>query len=87
MLFMLRAKNSADLEGAIASNYPNDHIQVHPGTWLISTEEGQTARAVWERLVGQDTKPTGIVVSFVGYYGRESSDIWEWIAAKRNAQK
>ena len=80
MLFLVVAKNPADLENAVATTFPNEHIQVYPGVWIISTDDSQTSKEIWERLVGTRS-PTGLIVSFVGYFGRESSNIWEWIAA------
>ena len=85
MLFLLVGKNPADFETKIAIKFPGDYIQVHPGAWIISAEGSLTSKDVWDRIVGTET-PTGIIVAFTGYYGRESSNIWEWVAAKRNGQ-
>lgn len=85
MMFMLVAKNPNDFKAAVVANFPQDHIQVEPNAWLINTPEGQTSKEIWDRLVGEKM-PTGMVVAFIGYYGREPSNVWEWIAAKRNAQ-
>lgn len=86
MLFLLVAERPADFTTSLVAHFPNEHIEVQPGTWIISTPDSSTSQEVWDRLVGKGA-PSGIIVSFVGYYGRKNSQIWEWIAAKRNVQK
>ena len=86
MLFLLATTNEAVVDAAVRTTFPDDHIKIGPGQWVLSTNESLTAQDTWNRLVGTTT-PSGIIVSFVGYYGRADSRVWEWIAAKRNAQK
>ena len=85
MLFLLIVENEAEFEDAIRAAFPEDHIKIGYGQWFLSTNDSSTARDVWNRLEGTGT-PSGVIVSFVGYYGRANSSVWEWIAAKRNAQ-
>ena len=86
MLFLLTVKNEADFEGSIQSSFPNEYIEIGRGQWILSTDDNITAQDAWNRIVGTST-PRGIIVSFIGYYGRANSRVWEWIAAKRNTQK
>ena len=85
MLFLLIVQNEAEFNDAIRDTFPNDHMKIGHGQWLLSTDNSFTAQDVWNRIVSTST-PSGIVVSFIGYYGRANSSVWEWIAAKRNAQ-
>ena len=86
MLFLLAAKNEADFDSAVQSAFPDAHIKIGPGQWVLATDDSLTAQDAWNRIVGTTT-PSGIIVSFIGYYGRANSSVWEWIAAKRNAQQ
>ena len=85
MLFLLTVEDEAEFHAAILSVFPNDHIKIGQGQWFLSTDDRSTSQDVWKRIVGTKT-PSGIIVSFSGYYGRANSSVWEWIAAKRNAQ-
>jgi hypothetical protein len=86
MLFLLVAKDEHDFDAAVATHYPEDHFKFGPGQWVISTADTPTSKDVWDRLAGTSSS-TGILVAFSGYYGRQSNALWEWIAAKRIAQK
>ena len=86
MLFLLAAESEADFANAVAATFPDNNIRIGPGQWVLSTNDSRTSQDVWISLVGTNT-PTGIIVSFTGYYGLASSNVWEWIAAKRSAQK
>ena len=85
MLFLLTVEDEAEFDDAIRSLFPNDHIEIRQGQWFLSTDDRSTSQDVWNRIVGTKT-PSGIIVSFSGYYGRANSSVWEWIASKRNAQ-
>ena len=85
MLFLLIVENEAAFDDAIRSIFPEDHIKIGQGQWFLSTDDSSTAQDVWNRIVGTGTS-SGIIVSFIGYYGRANSRVWEWIAAKRNVQ-
>ena len=70
------------LAQAIASKFPEDNIQVRPGQWFLSGVG--TTKDVSDKLgitVG-GTSGSAAVVAVSGYYGRASSQVWEWIAAK-----
>ncbi len=63
--------------------YPNDHLQVQQGEFLVSASG--TAKDVAERLgITGTTTPTvaAIVFSMASYFGRASTEIWDWIKTK-----
>jgi hypothetical protein len=78
---VLAALNPIGLEGQIAATYPTDHLKVGDGEWLIASVG--TAKDVSDKLgVTNGTPSNGIVVSISGYYGRQQSNVWEWIRTK-----
>ena len=86
MLFLLTTKDPEAFADSIQSVFPTDHIEIGPGQWILSTQDNFTAEEAWKLLVGTTT-PSGVIVSFSGYYGRASSSVWEWIATRRDARK
>jgi hypothetical protein len=84
-IFAVFAVDNPDALGqAIQRKYPNDHLLVAPGQWLIATEG--TAQSVAEHLgISGKTDATispALVVSVSGYFGRKAPSVWEWIKAK-----
>jgi hypothetical protein len=75
------ASNPTGLEAVIASTFPTDYLKIRDGEWLISAEG--TAKDISDRLGISTSQPSnGIVVSISGYYGRQPTNVWEWIRAK-----
>lgn len=68
--------------GILEAEFPEDHLQIRPGQWFLVSSG--TARQVSDRLQVTPGNETGaaVIVSVNGYYGRTSSQIWEWVAAK-----
>jgi len=66
---------------AIAAEYPESHLHLGGGEWLVATSA--TAREVSDRigLSGGDNG-AGIVVTVSGYFGRAPAEMWDWINAK-----
>ena len=71
------------LEAAIKQKYPGNFFDLGRGRWLVVAEG--TAREVSDNL-GITTDPPTISSSQVfatsGYFGRATSETWEWIASK-----
>ena len=66
---------------AIASEMPNNFLEVTPGQWFVSADG--TAQEVSDRLkISTGESGSAIVVSMGGYYGRTSNNVWDWIKAK-----
>ena len=76
--------NTTDAEktrAAIKKELPNDFLELVDGQWLVSS--AGTAKDVSDRLkVSNGESGSAIVISMGGYYGRASSNIWDWIKAK-----
>lgn len=76
--------NEAALEDRIARTYPT-HVRLNPGPgqWLV--KGSGTAKDVSDRLgitVGKpDDIPNAVVFTVSGFWGREPSNIWEWLEA------
>jgi hypothetical protein len=75
------------LAEAIASAFPNDHLQVTETQWLISSTKtvGQvTADIGIYDPAKADQPPTGVAIVFsvAAYSGRSPQTVWDWIRAK-----
>lgn len=66
----------------IREHYPDDHLQVDPGHWLISAKK--TAKEVSDQLgLDEDTdRGAAIVYAVSGYYGLHNFDIWNWLSSR-----
>ena len=81
--------NSAPAIGKnIAEGFPDNFYEVEEDKWFVATTL-VTAKQVSDKLgiTTDDKLPappilTGIVIRIGGYFGRGSTDMWEWIAAK-----
>lgn len=69
----------------IKEAYPNDHLKVARGQWLVS--DTGNARTVSEKLgFWKDSGIGGtLVFATSSYYGLHSSDVWDWIKTKLEA--
>jgi hypothetical protein len=68
---------------AISESFPGNFYPIERGKWLVVAEG--TAREISDRIgITSDPHkvPSGMVFAASGYYGRASSEVWEWIAAK-----
>jgi hypothetical protein len=71
-----------NLERALNEQFPNEHIAVKPGVWLVSGKG--IAKDISDRLGISDGKTAqGIVLTVNGYWGYASNAIWEWLALKQ----
>jgi len=72
---------NAPLEAAIIGHFPTDHISFGAGRWFVVTTG--TAKDLSDKLgITDGASGAAVVLAVSGYYGRTSSQIWEWIAAK-----
>lgn len=67
---------------ALATEFPDNHIQIRPGQWFLVSSG--TAKEVSDKLKVTPGNEVGgaVIVSVNGYYGRTSSQTWEWVASK-----
>lgn len=80
--FVVAAVNDASVGSAIQAAYPNNHIKVWDGLWLVS-DEVATAQEVSSKLGATDGRHGRVVITSInGYYGWAPKDIWEWLAVK-----
>ena len=80
--FVVAMPDESRLQAAIQQVYPNDHLKLWGGLWLVS-DEYATAQQVCVKLGAHDgTKGTILVTSVNGYWGHASKNIWEWLAVK-----
>jgi hypothetical protein len=73
------------LGAAIKAAFPENFLQMaERGQWIVVGEG--TAREISNKIGITGVEPTeigtSIVFSVSGYFGRASSEIWEWIAVK-----
>ena len=78
---IFRVANPATMEARLVQDFPNDHLVIVPGQYLVSAVG--TAKDVSDKL-GITDGPTGsaIVFRMSSYYGRATSDEWDWIKTK-----
>jgi len=75
------ATEHAKVAASLHANYPNDHLLLGVGQWLVAGSG--TAQDVSNKLgITGGENGLGIVVSISGYYGRMGSNVWEWIKTK-----
>jgi hypothetical protein len=82
-----RPEMDARLEEAVKAAFPGNFFQISErGQWLVVGEG--TAREISNKIGITGTEPdqakigTSIVFAVSGYFGRASSELWEWVAVK-----
>lgn len=81
---IFRVSSPDKIKQAISAEFPNDHIFVGHNEWLVSTKG--TAKEVSDKLkITDGANGVAMVFGMSGYFGRASSDIWDWIKAKAEA--
>jgi hypothetical protein len=78
---IFRVSDVEKVKTALISSFPEDHLEVDTGQFLVSSN--LSAEAVSEKLkVTDGTNGNAIVFAMGNYYGRASTNIWEWIKTK-----
>ena len=74
--------DNRNIAGILEAEFPEDYIQIRPGQWFLVFSG--TTRQVSDKLKETPGNEAGaaVIVSVNGYYGRTSSQVWEWVAAK-----
>jgi len=78
---LLPAENPK-LINAIKERFPENY-QITPTQWVISAKG--TAQQVSDKLeISVKENPIGsaVVLTITGYWGRASTDLWEWMKVK-----
>jgi hypothetical protein len=87
---IFRVADPEKMRAAVARVYPGNHLNIQTDEWLVS--DVGTAQEVSTKLgVTLRDNPTqtetgpAMVFSMAGYYGRATTEIWDWIKAKAEA--
>ncbi len=82
MFAVLGQTNVEKLSIAIKEKYPNDNFPLANGQWILVIDG--TAKGLSDSLGISDGSlgATAVVVLFTSYFGRASTQLWEWIASK-----
>ena len=78
---IFRVANPAALEAALAKVFPDDHLVVNPGQYMVSAKG--SAKDVSDHLdISGGVAGPAMVFKMANYYGRATSDIWDWVKVK-----
>ena len=81
MFAIMGQTNFEKIGQALKEKYPDDHYSLATGQWLLVTEG--TAKSVSDSLgITDGATGTAVIVLFTSYFGRASTQVWEWLAAK-----
>lgn len=81
---IFRTSDPTSLGAAIVAAFPNDHLNLAPGEWLVASSG--TPKDISDKLGVSDGKNgTAIVFAMESYFGRATQDIWAWIKTKAEA--
>ena len=81
-------RDPSRVKAGIVKHYRDNHYDTGNDVFFIATS-GETTRQVATKLgLGDDNADgvtTGIIIPVMSYWGRHSSELWEWISVKQNA--
>jgi hypothetical protein len=78
---IFRVSEVDKVKSALVETFPNDHLEVDIGQFLVSSN--LSAEAISEKLkITDGINGNAIVFAMGSYYGRASTNIWDWIKAK-----
>lgn len=78
---VLASQDYPSLTAELQRLFPEDHLKVGPGQWLLSAP--YTAKEISDSLGVTDGRTSNAIVIAIGaYYGRAPSDIWDWMRTK-----
>lgn len=81
---VIAASNSDALKVKIEAQFPDTHLAVGPGQWLLIGPSSMTTQELSVKLeVSSEKSISGaIVLSVSSYFGRTQMSTWEWLTAK-----
>jgi len=79
---VFRVADPIKMNAAMQASFPGNHLQVGPGEWVVSGSG--TAKEISDKLqvTGDATTGAAMVFSMANYYGRATTEIWDWIKSK-----
>jgi hypothetical protein len=82
---VFRVLDPAKMEAALNRLFPNDHLKVDDDEWLVSAVG--TAKEISDKLGVTPGNDIGgaMIFSMANYFGRATTEIWDWIKAKAEA--
>lgn len=81
---IFKASHPTSLNAAVESVFPEDHLRLQEDEWLVAGP--LTAQEVSDRLqISNGENGSAIVFRMGSYYGRASTNIWDWIKTKSEA--
>jgi hypothetical protein len=78
---VLTSGDSPKLEAALNTHFPNEYLKVAPGQYLVA---GRSTVVDVSNILGitDGSNGSGIIFATSAYYGRASTNIWDWIKVK-----
>ena len=91
---VMAADDAAKMSAKMHSMFPDAHLSVAEGQWLVILDNSATTTELSNKLritdelgVAPSDYPAeypgaALVLSVSNYYGRASGNVWEWITSK-----
>ena len=77
---------NAGMASEIERLFPDEHIRVWPGVWFVNSPTTSTPKEISDALgITGGKNGLGLVMPVFLYFGRANSDVWEWLAVKRQS--
>jgi hypothetical protein len=78
---ILTPGDNPGLEAALDVHFTNEYLKIRAGQYLVA---GRSTVIDVSNILGitDGTNGTGVVFSTSAYYGRASTNIWDWIKVK-----
>lgn len=70
------------LPAALEQEFPDAHIKIRAGQWFVVGVGTATEISNKLKITPSTDSGAAVVVAVSGYYGRASSQVWEWVASK-----
>ena len=72
----------AKVAASVKANFADDYYAIQNTNSVLVHYSGTTKELSDKLGITTGENGTGIIVSFSSYYGRASTDIWEWIKSR-----
>ncbi len=81
---VFRVTDKEHLGPAVRTAFPENNLQLQEDEWLVAAN--LTAKEVADHLgVSEGENGSAIIFKMSGYYGRATTDVWDWIKTKSEA--
>jgi hypothetical protein len=82
---ILLPKENPRIVAAIKDKFTeNNYFEICPTQWIVSGKgpAKKISDTIGISSEGEQTLGSGVVLAFTGYWGRASTDLWEWMKIK-----